>query len=70
MTINIQKYFSFLPFHILPSIVSIWSAFSLDLMQLIMTNLGNHFDCCQIQVGAETLLHISMVYFCGFMKIF
>ena len=70
MTINIQNDFSSLPFHTLPSTMNIWSPFSLDLLQLIATNPGNHFKCHQIQVAARTFLYHSMVHFCVFMQNF
>lgn len=44
--------------------------FTLDLLQLIVVNLEDHFRHRHFQVGAKTFLFLFMVTFCSFMDIF
>lgn len=44
--------------------------FTIDLLQLIMINMKDHFKCCHFQVGSKTFIFLSIVEFCSFMPFF
>lgn len=72
MTINIQNDISFSPFHILSSIVSIWSPFFPRYSIGDCGQYGDDFKCHHFQVWIKTFLYISMVHFlfsCKFFKV-